>query len=187
LTNSYEKTKLNPEKERRERMKKRIVWLMMSCLMVAALLLASCGPAAVEEEVVTPGEEEVAPSEEEVVVTEEKEMVRDSLGRLVEKPRYGGTFILGLSGDIMAFDEAFIGWGQAVCYSVHLTNEELVTGDWTKGPVGTGEAGWLVDEFFGHLSVPLLAESWEIPDDETVVFHLRKGVHYAINPTSEAS
>ena len=34
--------------------------------MVAALLLASCGPAAVDEEVVTPGEEEVAPSEEKV-------------------------------------------------------------------------------------------------------------------------
>ena len=31
-------------------MKKRIIWLVMSCLMVAALVLASCGPAEEEEE-----------------------------------------------------------------------------------------------------------------------------------------
>jgi len=136
--------------------------------------------------VVTPEEEEVV-TEEEVVVTEEKEMVRDSLGRLVEKPRYGGTFITTMGRNIMAFDEAFIGWGQGACDSIHLTNEELVAGDWTKGPVGTGEASWVVDEAFVHLSIPLLAESWEIPDDETVIFHLRKGVHYALNPSSEAS
>ena len=167
---------------------RKIVWLVVSCLMVAALLLASCGPAAEEEEevVVTPEEEEVV-TEEEVVVTEEKEMVRDSLGRLVEKPRYGGTFVLARGDDIWSFDEAAIQWNQAVCYSLHLTNEELVTGDWTKGAIGTGEAGWRINEFFGHLSVPLLAESWEIPDDETVIFHLQKGVHYALNPASEAS
>ena len=171
-------------------MKKRIWWLMVSCLMVAALLLASCGPAAEEEEeeVVPPGEEEMAPPEEEEVVTEEKEMVRDSLGRLVEKPRYGGTLVdvLPYYG-IMSFDEAFIGWNQSVCFGLHLTNEELVTGDWKKGAAGTGEASWLPSEFFTHLSVPLLAESWEIPDDETVIFHLRKGIHYALNPASEAS
>lgn len=39
-------------------MNKRAAWLMVSCLMVAALLLASCGPATEEEEVVIPEEEE---------------------------------------------------------------------------------------------------------------------------------
>lgn len=39
-------------------MKKKTIWLIVSCLMVGALLLASCGPAAVEEEVVP----EVTPS-----------------------------------------------------------------------------------------------------------------------------
>ena len=32
-----------------------------------------------------------------------------------------------------------------------------------------------------------LAESWETPDDTTYVFNIRKGVHYALNPDSEAS
>jgi len=70
-------------------MKKKSVWLMVSCLMVATLLLVSCAPEAVEkeavvmspeEEVVTEEEEEVepaleeeaAPPEEEGVVTEEE-------------------------------------------------------------------------------------------------------------------
>jgi len=58
-------------------MKKKAIWLMMSCLMVASLLLASCAPAAEEEAEVTTGEEEIVVTEEEVaeeevVVTEEE-------------------------------------------------------------------------------------------------------------------
>lgn len=60
-------------------MKKKIVWLILSCLIVAAMVLASCGPAEVEveeeEEVITPGEEEVITPEEEVV-TEGEGMVK---------------------------------------------------------------------------------------------------------------
>ena len=177
-------------------MKKRIVWLMMSWLMVVALLLASCGPAEVEEEevVVTPEEEKVAPPEEEEVVAEEKEMVKVTLEKLdgtivekwMEKPRYGGTLVT-TSSDIVGFDEAYTSYGQALTPTLHLTNDELLTGDYLKGGVGTGETSWVAGEFLGHLSVACLAESWEIPDDQTVIFHLRKGIHYALNPASEAS
>ena len=45
-------------------MKKKIVWLVVSCLMVTALLLTSCAPAAVEEEA-APLEEVAPPSIEE--------------------------------------------------------------------------------------------------------------------------
>jgi len=33
----------------------------------------------------------------------------------------------------------------------------------------------------------LLIESWDLPDASTVVFHVRKGVHWGLNPRSEAS
>ena len=60
---------------------KKTVWLVVSCLMVGALVLASCAPAVTEEEEAAPAEEEevvteeeeVAPAEEEEVVTEEEE------------------------------------------------------------------------------------------------------------------
>ena len=171
-------------------MKRKIVWLVVSCLMVAALLLASCGPAAVEEEKVTPPTEEKAapPEEEEVAPPEGKEMVRDSLGRMVEKPKYGGVLRLAFAGsDIQTFDEAAM-FSAVYAPTMELTNEELVTGDWTKGPVGTGESSWLAEEFPDvRLATGRLAESWEVVDPDTVIWHLRKGVHFAINPDSEAS
>jgi len=48
-------------------MKKRSTWLLVSCLIVATLLVASCAPIATEEKetALPPAEEEVAPSEEE--------------------------------------------------------------------------------------------------------------------------
>ena len=161
-------------------MKRSIVWLVLSCLMVAALLLISCGPAAEEEEVVTPGEEEEVVTEE-VVVTEEKEMVRDSLGRLVEKPQYGGVAPIAWGADVLGFDEASTAHYQT--YTTNLTTDELFTGDWAKGPVGTGEASWrLPGVFFPHLEVPCLATGYELPDNETIIFNIRQGVPFQDKP-----
>jgi len=69
-----------------------------------------------------------------------------------------------------------------------MTNEELMTGDWAKGPAGTGETDW-TSGFIGRIELQTgsLAESWDTPDDETIIFHIRKGVHYGLDPDSEAS
>jgi len=59
-------------------MKKKVMWLMVSCLMVAALVLASCAPAAPPEEEAAPVEkEEAIVTPEEEVVTEEEEVVTE--------------------------------------------------------------------------------------------------------------
>ena len=60
-----------------------------------------------------------------------------------------------------------------------LTSNELLQGDWTKGPQGTGETDWQ----WGYIAdVTLetgeLAESWELKDDGTIIYHLRHGVKY---------
>lgn len=86
----------------------------------------------------------------------------------------------------MGFDEA---------YAVHpnittaaLTQDKLMIGDWTKGPAGTNEVDWK-NGFIGRISLMTgsLAKSWETPDDETVVYHIRPNVRFALNPSSEAS
>ena len=152
-------------------MRKKIVWLIVSCLMVVALLLASCGPVAVEEE-----EAVVTPEEEEVVTPEEEEVAPAP-----EAPKYGGEFILALGADVQGFDE--ISTPNYSTYTQNLTNEELTTGDWAKGPAGTGEASWLIyTTYFPNLEIGSLAESWEIPDEETIIFHIRKGVHFHDKP-----
>jgi len=172
-------------------MKKKSVWLVLSCLMVAALLLASCGPAEEEEEeeVVTPAEEEVVTEEE--VVEEEGEMVKlvlekldgTVIEKLVEKPKYGGRLTLALGEDVRGFDSAYEGhW---MTHTLNLTNEGMTRGDWARGPAGTGEASWLIHgtNFIGiGLEVGTTAESWEMPDEETIIYHIRQGVHFHDKP-----
>jgi len=173
-------------------MKKQIAWLMVSCFMVVALVLASCAPATPpEEEPAAPTEEKpTTPATEKPTtpVTEkpttpatEKEMVRDALGNLVEKPQYGGVFRLGYATDPTYFDDTF---GHPIyATTLMMTNEALMQGDWAKGPAGTGEASWL---FFiippKNLQAGCLAEDWELRDDQTIVYHIRKGVHFHNKP-----
>ncbi len=167
-------------------MKKKIVWLLVTGLLVAALILTSCGPAVTEEEeeeeVVTEEEEEVAEDEEEVA-DEGPEMVRDSLGRLVEKPRYGGVFTYGFSSDIRYFDEIYGTGIQSSNHTQRFTHEELLGGYWPAGPVGSNEVTWRLPGYFvTEAQVGILAESWEVPDPETLIFHLRQGIRWHDKP-----
>jgi len=163
-------------------MKKKILWIVVSCLMTISLVVASCGTTTVEEEEeeeVVIGEEEEEEKEE--VVEKEKEMVKDSLGRMVEKPRYGGTYTFYYTSSPLDWDEAF----QPVWVSSgsRLVYQTLVEGDYTKGPTGTGEVGWRINPFpFPEYMTGMLCESWEIVDGQTVKFKIRQGVHFQDKP-----
>ena len=71
-------------------MTKKIVWLIVSCLMAVSLIMASCGPAEVEEE----------EEEEEVIIGEEEEDEQEVEVTGPEKPQYGGTISVALTRDI---------------------------------------------------------------------------------------
>ncbi|MFC2072818.1 clostripain-related cysteine peptidase [Chloroflexota bacterium] len=95
--------------------------------------------------------------------------------------KYGGVFTQTLVSDPRYFDEAF--YSISMAPTLHLTNEELLTGDWAKGPAGSGEASWL----YSRLPAPdaldgSLAESWETIDSQTLVFHVRPGVYFHDKP-----
>ncbi len=77
--------------------------------------------------------------------------------------------------------------GGASLFTIQITNERLFTGDWTRGAAGTNEYVFWLLMFHGKFEIPNLCESWEIPDPSTVIFHIRQGVHYGLNPRSEAS
>ncbi len=164
-------------------MKNGIALLLVICLMVTALLLASCAPAPAPAPTPTPTATPTASP----TPTPEKEMLKDSLGRLVEKPQYGGVLTIVLESLPTGFDEGKGALGSQA-YGVKLTNQELLEGDWTKGPSGTGETNWSLNTI-----PPLnqwkgcLAESWELADPNTFIFHIRKGIHFALDPKSEAS
>jgi peptide/nickel transport system substrate-binding protein len=62
---------------------------------------------------------------------------------------------------------------------ISLMGEELLGGDWTKGPAGTNENDWTSG--YGGFTDTLtgrLVENWELPDNETIIYHICQGVHW---------
>ncbi|HEY90947.1 MAG TPA: ABC transporter substrate-binding protein [Dehalococcoidia bacterium] len=171
---------------------KKFIWLTISCLLVAALALSSCGPAAVEEKgegttVVGEVVEKEGPAVEEEAVVEEEpeeegpEMVVDAFGKLVEKPLYGGiiTYPLEKAAILTDKDPARAGYAFEMTDQVY---ESPIIVDWAKGPQGTGETDFQSPYFLPDYYTGGLAESWEIIDFQTIVFQVRRGVHFQDKP-----
>ena len=163
-------------------MKRKIVWVVVSSLMVLSLVMASCAPAAVEEE-------------EEVVVEEvvEEEVEEEVVAPVVEKPKYGGMLRIAEIRAIQNFSP--IGGKTSRSQTLKFTNEPLLIGDWAKGPAGgygTLKTTWTESHQVWEYFTGGIAESWELPtkiegETATITWHIRKGVHWALNPDSEAS
>jgi peptide/nickel transport system substrate-binding protein len=101
-------------------------------------------------------------------------------------PTYGGQLSICLTRDPEGFDETLTQPGNN--FTMALTNQELMIGDWTRGLGGTKEATWTTGVIRKvALSTGCLAESWSIPEPGTMVFKIRKGMTYGLNPNSEAS
>ena len=137
-------------------MNKKIPWLAVSCLMALSLVLGSCAPA-------EPG------------------LGGGVSGTATETPQYGGeiTFVFGNTKATDYFDPIVSstgGWVNCITY------DKLVTADWSRGPAGTGEFSFEADHIPEEFRTGCLAESWEMPDMQTTIYHLRKGVHFHNKP-----
>jgi len=173
------------EKEKEGKMVKKFVWIIISCLMAATLVLTSCTPAAEEGEGQTiigkVTEQEGTEIEEEEVEEEGPEMVRDAFGNLVEKPQYGGIITIPYDkGDSLTDKDpergAFANDMTANTY------ESPMKVDWAKGPQGTGETEFQSQYLLPTYYTGALAESWEIVDYQSVVFQVRQGVYFHNKP-----
>ncbi|MBI2829668.1 MAG: ABC transporter substrate-binding protein [Chloroflexi bacterium] len=168
-------------------MRKKVVWMMVSGLVTFSLVMAACAKAPA-----TPTKPATPTAVTTTAPTTTSPTEKPAVTPTVEKPKYGGTFIRGLHQDILDFDDLDRQW---LAYTLMVTNETPLVGDWTRGPAGgygTNEAGWDLNSDRWELKTGLLAESWEIPnkiegDSATFVFKIRKGVFWGLNPNSEAS
>jgi peptide/nickel transport system substrate-binding protein len=150
--------------------KYRSVWTLIVAL-AAAATLASCGttpatttPSATTAKPTTPAPTTVA----------------------TDKPKYGGTLNLYQAGDVLGFDEGY----QAAFFVTtnHLTHDEPLTGDWAKGPAGTGQYSWFSNANYSWASkAGSVAESYEIPAAGRIIFHIRHGIRFGLNADSPAS
>ncbi len=170
-------------------MKRKILWLSLSCLMVLSLVLASCAPVVIEEKEETPPTTGVTPPAQAVVPAEKADTMEvrlvksdgTTVVKSVEKPKYGGTFVNCLNEPIYGWDDSVVA-GPTRTAGMHIVGDELLGGDWAKGPAGTEETNWWLAGFYSQVETGYLAESWEIPDANTIIFHLRKGIHWQNKP-----
>ena len=110
-----------------------------------------------------------------------KEMVTDSLGRKVPKPQYGGMITFQLShGKATDYFDPVVG---AIGGHVGSVNyDKPITGDWLKGPSGTNAFPYTAAFIPVQYRTGHLVKSWDMKDDRTVIFQMRKGVHFFDKP-----
>lgn len=156
-------------------MPRKILWLILSWMALLSIVLASCAPAAppptaplttTAPTTVTPT---VAPTTATATTAEQ------------EKPRYGGTLTYPVLNDTLGFDQVYLTTGWDRNAGQQLVYDRLLVGDWTMGAAGSNKvdfsiAGWMPEGIFAYIG--RIAESWEVPDDQTIIYHIRKGVHF---------
>ena len=161
-------------------MRRKTAWLILSCLIVAVLVLASCSS---DTDTDTTTDTSTSDATVEDTSTSDAtvedtgpEMVTDATGRLVEKPRYGGTISYvhtGATWDPYSRD-SLLGSGDVIFQS-------LLVADPFKGPSGTREYR---EGAYSPLYMKSagLAESWEMHDALTMTFKLRQGIRWGDSP-----
>ncbi len=103
----------------------------------------------------------------------ELKYVKDpTTGKMVQAPRYGGTFTQVTMCEPSRNVDMWYGWSPTVSHGVL---ENLGMGNWAIDRDEFSYDSWYVPV---SVFVGRLAESWEKPDDTTIVFKIRKGVHW---------
>ncbi len=155
-------------------MKGKAVWLILTLLTIGAVALGSCGGGGATTTTSQQTTTTSAPPTTTVAQTSS------------DKPQYGGTLNLSQAGDVLGFDEGY----QAAFFVTtnHLTHDEPLTGDWSKGAAGTGQYTWFSNANYSWASKGAsVAESWEIPETGHLILHIRQGIHFGLNPNSAAA
>ncbi|MDE0230097.1 MAG: ABC transporter substrate-binding protein [Spirochaetaceae bacterium] len=119
-----------------------------------------------------------APAGEEAAAAADKPMVTDpTTGMQVTAPEYGGT----LTYPYKLFGETTDPHitGHYAGYQIYAVNEKLAKGDWGAPRDEVSFTGWYVpfSRFKGHL-----AESWEQPDDRTLIVEIKPDIRWHDKP-----
>ena len=110
-------------------MRKKALWVLLTLLTVAALVLSSCKTEpTIEEE----GETTIITGT--VSGTEAPPVIVPSDSTRSEKPRYGGTITIAGTTDPSGFDDAYSVLVHVNTSTLNLTNDTMLQGDWAKGP-----------------------------------------------------
>jgi peptide/nickel transport system substrate-binding protein len=164
-------------------LKKKILWMLVSCMMVLSLVIASCGPKEEEEAKITEEGGQVITTKGEEEGTQPGKAT--TVGEAQDKPQYGGKLNIMAAGAPTVWNPGAVtgqGAGQA-----SIVLEQILGRNWEDGPAGSGKYSFVggVPEW-GAVGGNL-AESWEIPGVGVWVLNIRQGVHWGYHPGFPAS
>ena len=169
-------------------MSKKILWIIASFSMALSLILAACAPAAAPTTPATPSApaapaQPAAPAAPTSPVEEKPQ--QEAVKPVAAAPQYGGIHTIALTQDPRGWDEAITlhFW----IYSNQLTHQMFLTGDWTRGPAGTGEIAWTAGTSIFADKMPTAIESYEFVAPGHIRWKIRQGMRFGLNPASEAS
>ena len=163
-------------------MKKRLVWLGFSFLMVAAMMLTSCATSktstSTQTSTTTTTKTTTTSTKTITTVTTATTTATttttatgnwwDSLGT----PQYGGTMTLRMNNNPLTFDPYNMASGPSLM-SAYM--ERIYSDDWTLDP---SVFAYNIDFRPNDYVRGLLAENYEFTDPTTFVLHLRHGIHW---------
>ena len=161
--------------------KKAILTWFITCLLVAVMLLGSCSKGAT-----TPTGTDTTTTSAPATSSTATASTPSTSTTAVELPKYGGTLAIALTTDLQGWDNAKYPAGFLL--QLYLVYNSVLIGDWSKGRAGTGEIGWDMNALKRiEFTTGDIAESFEIPTPGTFIFHIRHGVHFAVDPNNPAS
>jgi peptide/nickel transport system substrate-binding protein len=154
------------------------VLVTLGVLVSSVLILTSCGSGATTS---TPAKTTAPKPATTTSVAPPSPIATSVAPKPSDKPKYGGTYTGFITVDTGNWDPAQL--RDLMGFQISITNEPLMMGDWAKGPAGTNESSWQYGAIGNAgLCTGQLAESYEIPDNQHIIFHIRKGVHYWNKP-----
>ena len=152
-------------------MKRKCIWLILSCLLALTLLLASCGTKTTETTTSTT----TTTKQTTAITTKTTTAVTTAPTTSAQLPTYGNELVIRTRVNVDHFDSYYYGtaWAGDMVQSFYA--ESL------------GTINWALDRNIWNFQTRvrpteyragLLAESYEQPDLATVIFHLHKGINY---------
>jgi peptide/nickel transport system substrate-binding protein len=153
-------------------MKSKIMWLILSCLMVLSLVLASCETKTTPT--TTPTTKPIStPTQTATTTAPMTKPTTATTGNWFDKfgkPQYGGALTFRRTADNGQFDPY-----QSVYEVASYYFETMSIGSWALDrKIYDFSIRWKPEVYCQGL----LAESWEKPDWQTYIFHIRKGVRF---------
>jgi peptide/nickel transport system substrate-binding protein len=155
-------------------MKRKVLWLILSCLMALSLVLVSCGTKTTPTTTPTSTPTTKPTTPPTTATTKPTTTVTSTPSAQV--PQYGGTLTMRIDADPNQFDP-YYNPVQTRIGSIFM--ETLARRNLAIDPkIWDHKVKFPAVQY----STGLLAESWEQPDTKTLIVHIRKGVTWQNKP-----